>query len=363
MEVTKPETGAETRPGSASVLDGHGDTLPEAQPLEVASSERPVALRIAGEILFWLALGLAFVFFLFPLFWMLVTSIKARSEVTLLPPTFVPFLQFNPVGDNYQSVFTKASELGTITSSQSTRSAEVSEFPGHLLNSVLIGGVATVLAVLLGTLAAYAFSRFRIKGENDLLFFILSTRMLPPIVVLVPIFLMFTKPFGFLEGFAASITDPGFKSFVTGISTISLRESYVGITLLYTTFGLPFVVWMMKGFFDEIPKEYEEAAMIDGYSRVEALWRVVLPEAMPAMLATAVFVLITAWNEFVFVQILNPSQATTVPPFLYAIIGYGQIEWGRMAATSVVFLLPVVLFTFAVRNHLLRGVTFGAVRR
>jgi multiple sugar transport system permease protein len=119
----------------------------------------------------------------------------------------------------------------------------------------------------------------------------------------------------------------------------------------------------MKGFFDEIPKEYEEAAMIDGYSRLEALWRVVLPEAMPAMLATAVFVLITAWNEFVFVQILNPSQATTVPPFLYAIIGYGQIEWGRMAATSVVFLLPVVLFTFAVRNHLLRGVTFGAVRR
>jgi multiple sugar transport system permease protein len=127
--------------------------------------------------------------------------------------------------------------------------------------------------------------------------------------------------------------------------------------------GLPFVVWMMKGFFDEIPKEYEEAAMLDGYSRVEAIWKIVIPEALPAMLATAVFVLITAWNEFVFVQILNPSQASTVPPFLYAIIGYGQIEWGRMAATSVVFLLPVVVFTFAVRNHLLRGVTFGAVRR
>jgi multiple sugar transport system permease protein len=159
------------------------------------------------------------------------------------------------------------------------------------------------------------------------------------------------------------VTDPGFKSFLEGISQISLRENYIGITLLYITFGLPFVVWMMKGFFDEIPKEYEEAAMIDGYSRLEAIWKVVLPEAMPAMLATAVFVLITAWNEFVFVQILNPSKATTVPPFLYAIIGYGKIEWGRMAATSVVFLLPVVIFTFAVRNHLLRGVTFGAVRR
>ena len=319
-------------------------------------------LHIVREVLFWLALAAAFVFFLFPLFWMLITSIKPRNEVTLLPPRYFPFLDFQPVMDNYQAVFTKASELGTINQSTTTRQGEISEFPAHLLNSVIIAGSATVLAVLLGTLAAYAFSRFRVKGESDLLFFILSTRMLPPIVVLVPIFLMFTKPFAFLGGMAAGIGDLGLKGFVQSLSQISLRESYVGITLLYITVGLPFVVWMMKGFFDEIPKEYEEAAMLDGYSRVEAIWKIVIPEALPAMLATAVFVLITAWNEFVFVQILNPSQASTVPPFLYAIIGYGQIEWGRMAATSVVFLLPVVIFTFAVRNHLLRGVTFGAVR-
>lgn len=295
-------------------------------------------LRIVGEVLFWLALVAALVFFLFPLVWMLITSIKARSEVTLLPPTFVPYVQFQPTLDNYIAVFTKASELGTITSGGAeSRQFEISAFPGALANSVIIAGATTILSVLLGTLAAYAFSRFRIKGESDLLFFILSTRMLPPIVVLVPIFLMF--------------------------SNIGLRESYVGITLLYITVGLPFVVWMMKGFFDEIPKEYEEAAMVDGYSRIQAIYKIVIPEALPAMLATAVFVLITAWNEFVFVQLLNPSKGTTVPPFLYAIIGYGQIEWGRMAATSVVFLLPVVLFTFAVRQNLLRGVTFGAVRR
>jgi multiple sugar transport system permease protein len=256
--------------------------------------------------------------------------------VTLLPPTFVPFLDFEPTSLNYLAVFTRVSELGTVTAG-SKPNTELSTFPLHLLNSVVIGGGATVLAVVLGTLAAYAFSRFKIKGESDLMFFILSTRMLPPIVVLIPIFLMFTYA--------------------------NLRESYLGITLLYITTGLPFVVWMMKGFFDEIPREYEEAAMTDGYSRIEAIWKIVLPEALPAMLATAVFVLITAWNEFVFVQLLNPSRATTVPPFLYAIIGYGQIEWGRMAATSVVFLLPVVIFTFLVRNHLLRGVTFGAVRR
>ncbi len=296
-------------------------------------------MRVIGEALFWIALVAALGFFLFPLIWMLITSVKPRNEVTLLPPTFVPFAQFEPTLDNYLSVFTKSSELGTITASggAETRQFEISAFPGALLNSVIIAGATTLLAVILGTLAAYAFSRFRIKGEGDLLFFILSTRMLPPIVVLVPIFLMFTA--------------------------IGLRDSYIGITLLYLTVGLPFVVWMMKGFFDEIPKEYEEAAMVDGFSRIEAIYKIVIPEALPAMLATAVFVLITAWNEFVFVQLLNPSKATTVPPFLYAIIGYGQIEWGRMAATSVVFLLPVVLFTFAVRQNLLRGVTFGAVRR
>jgi len=299
---------------------------------------KPLTQRrsIAGGVLFWLGLTIAFVFFMFPLYWLIVTSLKQRSEVTLLPPTFVPFVDFEPTTINYLAVFTRVSELGTITS-DTKPNTELSTFPLHLLNSVVVGGGATILAVILGTLAAYTFSRFKIKGEADLMFFILSTRMLPPIVVLIPIFLMFTYA--------------------------NLRESYLGITLLYITTGLPFVVWMMKGFFDEIPREYEEAAMTDGYSRIEAIWKIVLPEALPAMLATAVFVLITAWNEFVFVQLLNPSRATTVPPFLYAIIGYGQIEWGRMAATSVVFLLPVVIFTFLVRNHLLRGVTFGAVRR
>jgi multiple sugar transport system permease protein len=292
--------------------------------------------RLVGNVLYWVALAVGFIFFMFPLLWMLITSIKLRKDVTTLPATFIPWLQFEPTSINYLAVFTKVSELGT-AAGQTRSATELSQFPEHLLNSVLVAGTATILAVLLGTLAAYAFSRFRVPGEQDLLFFILSTRMMPAIVVLIPIFLMFV--------------------------TVGLRETFLGITLLYITAGLPFVVWMMKGFLDEIPKEYEEAAMLDGYSRLEAIWKYVLPEAFPAMLATAVFVLITAWNEFVFVQILNPSKWTTVPPFLYTIVGYGQVEWGRMAATSVVFLLPVVIFTFLVRNDLLRGVTFGAVRR
>src|SRR4051794_23898836 len=356
---------AKTKTSTETLLEHQeGATLPPPQELTIVGMHRRITVgRVVKEVLFWLALIGAFIFFLFPLYWMINTSVKVRSETTLLPPRYIPFVDYQPTGANYASVFTKASELGTINASQSERNGEMSEFPSHLLNSVIIAGAATLLAVMLGTLAAYAFSRFKIKGENDMLFFILSTRMLPAIVVLIPIFLMFTRPFGFMEGWANSLGSGPLHDLVYNISQISLRESYVGITLLYTTVGLPFVVWMMKGFFDEIPKEYEEAAMIDGYSRLQAIWKFVLPEALPAMLATAVFVLITAWNEFVFVQILNPSKATTVPPFLYAIIGYGQIEWGRMAATSVVFLLPVVVFTFLVRNHLLRGVTFGAVRR
>ena len=290
---------------------------------------------LVNRILFGLALTAVLFFFLFPLYWMVVTSFKERADTTLLPATFVPFVQFRPTLINYLAVFTKISELGNASIGEANLG--LSKFPEALFNSILIGGTATVVAVILGTLAAYAFSRFRIKGENDLLFFILSTRMLPPIVVVIPIFLMF--------------------------NSLKLRNTFTGITLLYITVGLPFVVWMMKGFFDEIPREYEEAAMVDGYSRLEAVWKIVLPEALPAMLATAVFVLITAWNEFVFVQLLNPEQFSTVPPFLYAIIGYGQVEWGRMAATSVVFLLPIIIFTFMARNHLLRGMTFGAVRR
>jgi len=282
---------------------------------------------VIQRTLFWVATTLVLAFFLFPLYWLVVSSFKVRGEVTLTPPTLFPFIQFQPTFDNYIDILT-ATKGDTIVASP---------FIGALGNSILISGTATLVAVIFGTLTAYAFSRFRIPGENNILFFILSTRMLPPIVVIIPIFLMY--------------------------SNLGLRNSFVGLTLLYVTAGLPFVVWMMKGFFDEIPREYEEAAMMDGYSRIEAVWKIVIPEAIPAMLSTAVFVLITAWNEFVFALRLNPDKFSTVPPYLVSVIGYGRPEWARMAATSVIFLLPIVIFTVLVRNHLLRGVTFGAVRR
>src|SRR5260370_13247063 len=282
---------------------------------------------IFQRTLFWLATVLILTFFMFPLYWLVISSLKVRGDVTLTPPTLLPFVQFQPTLDNYLELISTTKDTAAIAS----------EFPGALFKSVIIRGTATFVAVVLGTLAAYAFSRFRIPSEGNLMFFILSTRMLPPIVVIIPIFLMF--------------------------SSLGLRNSFFGLTVLYVTAGLPFVVWMMKGFFDEIPREYEEAAMMDGYSRIEAVWKIVIPEAIPAMLSTAVFVLITAWNEFVFALRLNPDKFSTVPPYLVTVIGYGRPEWARMAATSVIFLMPIVIFTVLVRNHLLRGVTFGAVRR
>jgi multiple sugar transport system permease protein len=212
-----------------------------------------------------------------------------------------------------------------------------SEYVNYLTNSVIISVTSTVFSVVLGVLAGYAFSRFPVKGKDDLMFFILSTRMLPAVVVTIPIFLMYRQ--------------------------VGLYDSRVGMILLYTVFNLSFSVWLMKGFIDEIPREYEEAALVDGYSRIQAFLRVVLPQAVTGIAATTVFCLIFAWNEFGFALMLTTEKARTAPPSIPSVLGTGGIEWAAIAAGSLGFLIPVVIVTFALRDYLLRGVTFGAVRR
>lgn len=293
---------------------------------------RPI-MRWIGWGLFWLAIAAALVFFIFPIFWMLETSFKNVNEASALHPAVV---RFHPTLENYRHIFflTTANATGAGTTTMTT------DFPRYFLNSIVIGGISTLLALILGTLAAYGFSRFRVVAKNDLLFFILSQRMLPPIAVLIPIFLMYRA--------------------------IGLVDTYAGMILLYTTFNLPFAVWMMKGFIDEIPREYEDAAMVDGYTRFQAFYKVIMPQSVSALAATAVFSLITVWNEFLFAFVLTtPGGARTAPPSIAAAAGGGQgnIDWGLIAATAMLFVLPVLIFTFLVRNHLLRGVTFGAVRR
>ncbi len=205
------------------------------------------------------------------------------------------------------------------------------------LNSIFISITTTLITVALGTLTAYGFSRFKVKGEGNWLFFILSTRMLPPVVVVVPVFLMYRS--------------------------LGLTDSHIGLILLYTAFNVSFAVWVLKGFIDEIPIEYEEAAMVDGYTRWETFRKIVLPQSVTGMAATAVFVFIFSWNEYAFAFLLTRNTAQTVPawlPYQLGVLGY---DWGAAAAGSTLFLLPAMILTILLRKHLVRGISFGAIRK
>jgi multiple sugar transport system permease protein len=292
--------------------------------------------------------------FLSPIYWIASTAFKPRAIATSVPPTVF----FTPEVTPFVKLFTKRVQLKEQPTPEVYDAApwwekaifdggervlrvgeevQLSQYPNRFLNSLIVAIISTVLAVGMGTFTAYGFSRFRVAGESDLLFFILSTRMLPPIVVAIPMFLMYR--------------------------TFGLTDTHIGLIILYTAFNLSFSVWLMKGFIDEIPKEYEEAALVDGYSRLQAFFKIVLPEATTGIAATAVFCFITAWNEYAFALILTNRRAQTAPPFIPSQVGSGLPEWTAIAAGTVLFLLPVAIFTFALRNHLLRGVTFGAIRK
>src|SRR6476619_2089362 len=290
-----------------------------------------------------------------PIYWITSTAFKPRSLATTVPPTVV----FKPELTAFVKLFTKRVQmLGQIDPETYAKAPwweqriydqgerfikdangkiEPSGYQSRFLNSLIIAISSTLLAVAMGTITAYGFSRFRMPGEQDWLFFILSTRMLPPVVVAIPMFLMYR--------------------------TVGLVDSHLGLIILYTAFNLSFSVWLMKGFIDEIPIEYEEAALVDGYTRMQAFFKIVLPQAATGIAATAVFCFITAWSEYAFALMMTNRNAQTAPPFIPAQLGSGLTDWTTIAAGSALFLLPVALFTFFLRKHLLRGVTFGAIRK
>ncbi|UUZ75790.1 carbohydrate ABC transporter permease [Polaromonas sp. P1(28)-13] len=179
--------------------------------------------------------------------------------------------------------------------------------------------------------------RFKVPLKDDLLFFILSTRMMPPIAVAIPIYLMYRE--------------------------LGLSDTRMGMILLYCAVNISLAVWLLKGFIDEIPREYEEAAMVDGYTRLQAFRKVVLPQATTGIVATAIFCLIFSWNEYAFAVLLTSGEAQTAPPFIPIIIGEGGQDWPAVAAGTTLFLMPILVFTVLLRKHLLRGITFGAVRK
>jgi multiple sugar transport system permease protein len=293
--------------------------------------------------------------YLVPIYWITSTAFKPRSLATTVPPTvlFEPevtaFIKLftkrvQMIGQVKPEVYDKAPwwekriyDLGERIIKDSAGNSEPSAYPSRFINSMIIAVSSTLLAVAMGTLTAYGFSRFRMPGEQDWLFFILSTRMLPPVVVAIPMFLMYRA--------------------------VGLVDTHVGLIILYTAFNLSFSVWLMKGFIDEIPKEYEEAALVDGYTRMEAFFKIVLPQSATGIAATAVFCFITAWNEYAFALMMTNRRAQTAPPYIPSQLGSGVTDWTAIAAGTVLFLLPVAIFTFVLRKHLLRGVTFGAIRK
>jgi multiple sugar transport system permease protein len=290
---------------------------------------------------------------LFPVFVMVETAFKSRADVVSVPPKIV----FEPTLEGFVFLLTdravvaksripeyqEAAEAGELSLFERIALRNGQEITGpsnyvfRLRNSLIIAGLSTIASVVLGLFAAYAFSRFDVPGKGDLLFFILSTRMLPPVVVTIPLFLMYRG--------------------------LKLHDTHLGMILLYTIFNLSLSVWLLKGFLDEIPREYEEAAMVDGYSRLQAFFKIVLPQAMTGIAATAVFCLIFAWNEFAFALMLTSDTARTAPPSIVTNLGRGGIEWSTIAGGTLGFLIPVVIVTFALRRYLLRGVTFGAIRQ
>jgi multiple sugar transport system permease protein len=326
--------------------------------------------RTFKNIRAWVVVLLALIG-LIPIFAMGLTAFKSRSAVVAAPPKYIPWFTetasdkrnlgaatdpfFQPTLEGFVFLLTERSQLSRARQEEAEKSREQlglferialdngqvitgpSDFVMRLRNSLIIAGGSTVASVVLGVFAAYAFSRFQLPGKDDLLFFILSTRMLPGVVVAVPIFLMFRQ--------------------------LGLHDTHIGMIILYTVFNLSLTVWLLKGFIDEIPREYEEAALVDGYTRFQAFYKIVLPQAVTGIAATTVFALIFAWNEYAFALMLTSQQARTAPPAIATMQGRGGIEWSAIAAGSLAFLIPVVIITFALRKHLLRGVTFGAIRQ
>lgn len=256
---------------------------------------------------------------LFPVLWMLETALKDTKDIYAVPAKVIT--GWTPTLDHIKDVF----------------SADSPVFSGFK-NSIIVAAASTIIATLLGVPSAWAYSRFSIPAKKDQLFFILSTRFMPPVVVVIPVFLMFRD--------------------------LALLDTLQGLILVYAAFNLPFTIWMMKGFIDEVPAEYEEAAMLDGYSRFEAFWRVTMPLLIPGIAATAVFALIFSWNEFVFsIFLITDPDTRTAPSAIAGLIGGTTIDWGLVAASAMIFAIPVLAFAFLVRKHLVAGVTLGAVRR
>lgn len=260
------------------------------------------------------AIIVVLVLLLLPYLWIIMTSFKTRLDALADVPVWI----FTPTFDHYPEVFIDKGYLPLVW------------------NSIIVAVLGTTLSLIVGAPAAYVFARFDFRGKEDLFFFFLTTRMAPPISVVVPMFLLFT--------------------------TLGITDKPIAVILAHTTFNLSLVVWMMRGFFSDIPREIDEAAMMDGHSQFGTFLKVLVPLAAPGLAATAVLCFILSWNEFLYAFILVAFEGRTLTVGIPGLVTPHGTLWGQVAAVAVVATLPIIVFTFLVQKHLVRGLTFGAVK-
>jgi multiple sugar transport system permease protein len=277
-------------------------------------------------------LGIFALFTITPIFWMVISSLKTPSEVFEIPPK----LNFKPTLHNYEVLlgFKVGEEFEGVRESDYRRVR--SKFPVYILNTIVISLFSSLLAVSIGSLAAYGLARFHFKGRSSILFGILLTKVIPPIAILIPMYTIMRK--------------------------IHLLDTHLALIISYLTFNLPFVVWTMRSFFIELPLELEDSALIDGCSRIGAYFRIILPLAVPGLVASVIFCIVLSWNEFLYAIILTGERARTLAPAIAGFLTDKAILWGRLFAGGAIVVLPVILFAFFIHRKLASGLTLGAVK-
>jgi ABC-type glycerol-3-phosphate transport system permease component len=262
-----------------------------------------------------LAAGLLLLVWSFPVLWGLITSLKTERDVLAYPPVVV----FSPTLANYRDVLFGATTI----------------LP-NLVSSLIVSVSTTAVTMLLAIPAAYALARLDLPAKRTTGFYVLATQMLPPVGLVIPYFLM-------LRG-------------------LGWLDTYHGMVLLYITAALPFAIWLMVSYFEEIPREMEEAALLDRAGRLRALWHVILPQARGGIAVTVVFVFLNAWNEFLFAVVLGGNTVRPVTVAMFNFISVEQTQWARLAAAAIIAMAPVIILGLLAQKHIVKGLTVGAVK-
>jgi multiple sugar transport system permease protein len=284
--------------------------------------------RVVSAVLDVLVWGIL-IAMLIPAFWLVFTSVRNPVEVNARPPVWIPR---ELTLEGFKPLF-----------GQSTGATGAIPFDRYFFNSVLVALVSTAIAVALGTMAGYVFARYRFRGKNLLFLSIMLSRAVPGISLSLPLFLLFAR--------------------LSQSGPVRLIDSPLGLIIVYVAVNVPFTIWLMDGFFREIPIELSEAAQLDGCSEWQTFTKINLPLALPGLAASAIFAFLAAWNEFQIASVLTRTvNSKTAPVGLFDFTGQFTIDWRGMSAMATVMMIPAIAFVFIVQRNLVRGLTFGAVK-